>query len=154
MKTKSQKLARLIERKNSAWDAAKASPPINRSNPHYRKWSSLLRQISRLEASFVVYQGRELEAETVASQSGDISTNHRLYFSGEERLHRTPDGTFYLYRENKRVHVHRLSLTAAILWSITKANPTEPELRRDALALIGSSAVRGVSLRVLPAVAA
>jgi hypothetical protein len=131
---KSRKLADLQKRKAAAWAAAGAageglmSEGVNR-----KKWSKLVNQIRRLEESFVTYQGRDVDAETVNYMSGQIEISIRLCFEGEERLHRTADGTYYLYREDEKKgrHVHKLTLAAAVLWAVTRANTTGAGLRDD-----------------------
>ena len=93
------------------------------------RWPHLCREIRTLEQSFVLYQGRELDAEVANEVDGSLNVTPDLHHEGCDRLYRTADGTYYLHRElhvldvdgsrerraSGRTLVHRMSVTAAAL---------------------------------------
>ena len=103
--------------------------------PHALEWKRLLHKGNALEESFFVYRGREIKTGRVAYQSGDLTTNNLGSREGDEELFRDDKGQYYLRRKWSREdasRVHRLSLAAAMLWAIARANPETKALRMDA----------------------
>ena len=103
--------------------------------PRVQKWKRLLHKRIALEESFFVYEGREIKMGRVAYQSGDLNTNSLRLREGDEELFRDDKGQYYLRRKwssEDVPRVHRLSLAAAVLWAIARANPETNALRIDA----------------------
>ena len=89
-----------------------------------------------------------MDAVAVAHQSGDLTVNPDWSRECDERLHRAADGSYYLYRKDSgREYVHRLSLQAAVLWSVVRANISNPGLRRDVNALFDLDRPRPLGTR-------
>ena len=107
--------------------------------PRAQEWRRLLHEGNALEESFFVYKGREIVCPRVHHMSGDLTTSGLEFRKGEEELFRDDAGPYYLRRtwaSEGKTRVHRLSLVAAVLWAIARANPATNDLRIDATRIL------------------
>lgn len=100
-----------------------------------------------MRTTTIPYQGQDIAVTRVNCMSGDFTTSTGDV-NGDEDLYHDAAGHYYLRRKldyldgecerpaSGRVHVHRLSATAAILWATTRLNSDTLDLRCDAAALL------------------
>lgn len=105
--------------------------------------------------TIIIYQGQPVQVEKVNYVNGQFTAailpdNWSFEHQGEEKLFRDVAGRYYLERTlhvwdvdgtgerpaSGRMHVHLLSLKAALLWAIMRANALTNDLRHDLTGLL------------------
>lgn len=146
--SRTERLRKLEAQKNRMFDQG-------RQAEFYEKAA----EFNELEGSFVLYQGREVDATRVNYLSGSIPTS-TVDLDGDEDLFRDEQGRYYLrrklgwfdpqgepYKASGRAIVHRVSPTAAILWATVRLNSQTLDLRKDAWEALKASATSHAAQR-------
>ncbi len=145
---KTEHLERLRARAKELFSTAFGPHKADNHEELAQQWQAVSAEISTLESSFILYQGREIEATLVNYLSGNIPTS-TVDHDGDEELFRDERGCYYLRRTlnlldsqgeerpaSGRTHVHRINVNAAILWATTRLNSNTLDLRCDAANLL------------------